>query len=788
MNFLRKSSALQFKPNASNTGSPDEGIQRPSTPQNAVVPEATTGENGKTPTEAAPETVTCPQIVTSEMRQIDTERSAKIHVNGLINEKLNAMPIRVIDTWFGTFCDRSQIYYNFTHSDEYLDANGDVQKIAQLVQGYFDFAMLSHRWELGEPLFRHVDKALRDEDVASIYMMQTPPGVKKLQQFCGTAAKCGYRWAWSDTCCIDKSSSAETQESINSMFQWYRNSAITVVYLAGLEDSKLEKDSRRPAAQTSSPPSADTDVLPPYNHKIPSQPLFDPSSDYPPFDNPVTLEIVRSRDSARDWPCFQPDDQVKEVALTQFLATYLALDEWFKRGWTLQELLAPRNIRFYTKEWKSLEKQGAEIRSARQRMTIDTGNQKQDKLWLSALTNASGIPRNDLVSLEAGCRDVRPKLHWASDRVTTRVEDIAYCLMGIFDISMPILYGEGAVAFMRLQEEIMKRTYDIHIFDWSGAASTLNSCLASHPRCFIEEEPAGTSSEEKTVGFLNALGGATDIFTSAIPGFAFDRITKMFKDPPPGHSLTSGEMTMSLFEYRVTKITEVTAGDQASGKCWHYKIKAKGLDDLDVITHQKLNEKDPTCYYVGRMWDRNIGRVFQTIFSSFSSNILKKSPNETLTKAYQAVSSHISLPSNSPINPPTLSTLPLSITTSSLSTLPLSLTTSTMKKSIQPSPSNDMEKPLRVEIENSQREETAETDKTAQGGENSVESAMEEQSKQKLTMGFFSSFYKPFVAQLVYKNPKTKSRKRIATTERIKASYEPGNWDFGLTTKLRHVC
>ncbi|KAH7904171.1 hypothetical protein BJ138DRAFT_955633 [Hygrophoropsis aurantiaca] len=119
-------------------------------------------------------------------------------------------------------------------------------------------------------------------------------------------------------------------------------------------------------------------------------------------------------------------------------------------------------------------------------MTIDTGNQKQDELWLGALTNASGIPRDDLVRLEAGCQDVRSKLYWASDRVTTRVEDIAYCLMGIFDISMPVLYGEGAVAFTRLQEEIMKRTYDIYIFDWT--ASTLNSCLASHPRCFVEEE------------------------------------------------------------------------------------------------------------------------------------------------------------------------------------------------------------------------------------------------------------------------------------------------------------
>ncbi|KAH7907197.1 heterokaryon incompatibility protein-domain-containing protein, partial [Hygrophoropsis aurantiaca] len=563
--------------------------------------------------------------------------------------------------------------------------------------------MLSHRWEVGEPLFRHIDKALRDKDVASVYMMETPPGVKKLQQFCGTAAKCGYRWAWSDTCCIDKSSSAETQESINSMFRWYRKSAITIVYLPGMEDSKLDKDSRCPAPQTSA-------VL--YNHKTPSQPLFDPSSDYPPFDNPVTLDIVRLRDSAKDWPCFHPDDQVEEVALTQFLKTYLALDEWFKRGWTLQELLAPKNIRFYTKEWRSLERRGNDIRSSQQRMTFDIGNQKRDGVWLRALTDASGIPEDDLVNLEAGCHNVRPKLYWASKRETTRVEDIAYCLMGIFNISMSVLYGEGTVAFTRLQEEIMKRTYDINIFDWSGTASTLNSCLADHPRCFTEEERAETSLPEKTVGFLNALGGATDIFTSAIPGFAFDRITKIFKDPPPGHSLASGEMSMSLFEYRVTKITKIVGdpNNQASAGCWRYKFETKGLNDFEIITHQELeNVGDASCYSVGRMWDRNIGRVFQTIFSSFSSNILKKSPNETLAKAYQAVSSQLSLPSPK---------LPLS--PSSLSTLPLSLTTSTLKKSMQMrlGSSNDVETSLRVEIESPQPEETAETAETAQGGEN----------------------------------------------------------------------
>jgi hypothetical protein len=55
---------------------------------------------------------------------------------------------------------------------------------------------------------------------------------------------------------------------------------------------------------------------------------------------------------------------------------------------------------------------------------------------------------------------------WVSRRKTTRTEDLAYCLLGIFDISMPLLYGEGDKAFFRLQEEIMKTSGDQSLFAW----------------------------------------------------------------------------------------------------------------------------------------------------------------------------------------------------------------------------------------------------------------------------------------------------------------------------------
>ncbi|KAJ0340203.1 hypothetical protein COL922a_003635 [Colletotrichum nupharicola] len=74
------------------------------------------------------------------------------------------------------------------------------------------------------------------------------------------------------------------------------------------------------------------------------------------------------------------------------------------------------------------------------------------------------------------------RMSWASRRITTRVEDIAYCLLGIFDIHMPMLYGEGEKAFVRLQEEIIRRFNDTSIFLFSPNASALYSFSPSEAK------------------------------------------------------------------------------------------------------------------------------------------------------------------------------------------------------------------------------------------------------------------------------------------------------------------
>lgn len=114
----------------------------------------------------------------------------------------------------------------------------------------------------------------------------------------------------------------------------------------------------------------------------------------------------------------------------------LPKSRWFKRGWTLQELLVPTHVFFYNRHWTYIT------------------SRKEIGVLLEEVT---GISR-DIFTGESWVRlcSVATKMSWAARRKTTRVEDEAYCLLGLFGIKMPLLYGEGAQAFQRLQHEILR--------------------------------------------------------------------------------------------------------------------------------------------------------------------------------------------------------------------------------------------------------------------------------------------------------------------------------------------
>jgi hypothetical protein len=135
---------------------------------------------------------------------------------------------------------------------------------------------------------------------------------------------------------------------------------------------------------------------------------------------------------------------------------------WFTRGWTLQELIAPRHLYFYSSSWKRL-------------------GMRSDLLGL--LEDITSIDRSTLAHGNVKQISVARRMHWASGRKTSREEDLAYCLLGIFDVNMTLIYGEGLQkAFYRLQEQILKYSDDQSLFAWSDGNQ--ESLLATDPTCF----------------------------------------------------------------------------------------------------------------------------------------------------------------------------------------------------------------------------------------------------------------------------------------------------------------
>ncbi|KAJ4127292.1 hypothetical protein NW765_017244 [Fusarium oxysporum] len=251
------------------------------------------------------------------------------------------------------------------------------------------YAILSHRWEKDEPSY--ADMKIKIMQRKAWRTGQESPWAsqiyQKIYQFSLVALQAGYKYIWVDTCCIDKSSSAELQESINSMYQWYMESGVCYAYLSDVSISTSPINTRQ-----------------------------------------------RGSLSSRVWiESFQNS-------------------QWFTRGWTLQELLAPRDLVFFDKDWNRCGN----------RVELQVAIQAATGIDAASLINASLKDGTFLRSIRIG-----RIFSWAASRQTTRREDRAYSLLGLFNIHMPLLYGEKDRAFYRLQEEIIKEGEDASLLAWA---------------------------------------------------------------------------------------------------------------------------------------------------------------------------------------------------------------------------------------------------------------------------------------------------------------------------------
>ena len=142
----------------------------------------------------------------------------------------------------------------------------------------------------------------------------------------------------------------------------------------------------------------------------------------------------------------------------------LTASRWNSRGWTLQEYHASKVVRIYTKDWTPY-------------LGLTIYNYKDSPEIILEMERATGISARALMALRPGLKDIREKLRLASTRQTTRVEDAAYSLLGIFSMSLPVTYGEGDKALGRLLSELLTSSGDTSILAWTGKPGSFNSCL-----------------------------------------------------------------------------------------------------------------------------------------------------------------------------------------------------------------------------------------------------------------------------------------------------------------------
>lgn len=284
------------------------------------------------------------------------------------------------------------------------------------------YCILSHRWGDDEILYA---------DVKGLHWKPESQSYRKVVGACQLAAARGFKWIWIDTCCIDKNSSTELTEAINSMFNYYSGAGLCIAYL--------------------------NDVA---NH---------PSED---------------------------GGQRRHSRVNDFRRS-----SWFTRGWTLQELLAPNNLEFFNYEFESI---GTKVQLCRIVSEV-TG---------IALQYLNGQSRFNTASIAT-------RMSWASQRETTRLEDQAYSLLGIFGVHMPLLYGEGQMAFHRLQKEIIASSNDESTFAWireDANDDKPHGMLAESPRDFrhcAHVRPTEKASDGRTPfswrsGGLEFLQGYTN--------------------------------------------------------------------------------------------------------------------------------------------------------------------------------------------------------------------------------------------------------------------------------------
>lgn len=427
-------------------------------------------------------------LVTALRGQFVTPNDTKMVIRNAVKEIIQDSPLVLIDTETGRLCDKAQQGSSFEDLTMFKELVSfatmpqDHLRVVHAVEEYYRYAMLSHTWEGKEPEFPDIRNK-------SIYDLRTPPLIEKLQQFCRIASEAGIRWAWSDTCCIERDQPRVLQHSLISMFKWYRGAWRTIILLRGVQSPLLP------------------------------------------------LSIKNSL--------------------------------WITRAWTFQEYVASPFVWFYDADWKPYLHLGA-------------SNHKEMPVIISEMELATGVSAYDLRALGPGVDAVLQKLQLASNRKTTVEEDVAYSLFGIFDIdSVPVRYGEGtARAVGHLLEQIISKSRDVVVLDWTGNAGDYNSCLPADLRVYSDAAVRSQIPSPIEEASLEAMIVGLDI------SLQDKDLAEKFYDRLEANALPrmiAGQLDLPCIRLPLENPARI------AGKSGVYRASVCGLGDVEIRTTDDLH-------------------------------------------------------------------------------------------------------------------------------------------------------------------------------------------------------
>ena len=267
----------------------------------------------------------------------------------------------------------------------------------------------------------------------------------------------------------------------------------------------------------------------------------------------------------------------------------LTMSKWNLRGWTLQEYHASKVVRIYTKDWTPY-------------LGLTIHNHKESPEIITEMERATGISAQSLKELRPGLKDIRRKLRLASTRETTRVEDAAYSLLGIFSVTMAVTYGEGDRALGRLLSQLLMSSGDTSILAWNGKSGSFNGCLPNSVVVFNQPVAlhiplAIPDAEMETItARLHALPLSLDLVRRL-----YDRVHEL-----PTPTFAGQRMRLPCLAFKIRLVSR-----RWDGSDFIFHAQAGALGAVEIKTKEKFTPQDSLCLvhpWIDFLLDRRAAR------------------------------------------------------------------------------------------------------------------------------------------------------------------------------------